>query len=201
MEAQVIVLVSRGTGFCCFMINDQLWGGYKMLNIALQDSSVKQYEVGSTVLQIAEDISKGLARKALVAKLNNEVVDLSFPVYEDCALELLTFASPEGQDAYRHTTSHILAQAVLRLFPQTKLAIGPAIADGFYYDFDTEHIFTPEDLEKIEAEMKKIIKEDLPLVRKELSREEALQLFKKKGEMYKVELIEDLPQDAQISLY
>lgn len=172
-----------------------------MLNIALQDSSVKQYEVGSTVLQIAEDISKGLARKALVAKLNNEVVDLSFPVYEDCALELLTFASPEGQDAYRHTTSHILAQAVLRLFPQTKLAIGPAIADGFYYDFDTEHIFTPEDLEKIEAEMKKIIKEDLPLVRKELSREEALQLFKKKGEMYKVELIEDLPQDAQISLY
>ena len=172
-----------------------------MVNVTLKDGSVKQYEAGITVLQIAEDLSKGLARNALAAKLNGRVVDLSSQVYEDGALEVLTFASPEGQNVYRHTTSHVLAQAVLRLFPQTKLAIGPAITDGFYYDFDTEHTFAPDDLEKIEAEMKKIIKEDLPLVRKELSREEAIRLFKEKDEKYKVELIEDLPVDAQISLY
>jgi len=172
-----------------------------MVNITLKDGSIKQYEEGSTVLQIAEDISQGLARNSLVAKLNNQIVDLTTPVNADADLELLTFDFPEGQNAYRHTTSHILAQAVLRLFPGTKLAIGPAITDGFYYDFDTEHTFTPDDLEKIEAEMAKIIKEDLSLERKEVSREEALQLFKEKGETYKVELIEDLPEDAQISLY
>ena len=115
---------------------------------------------------------------------------MTTPINTDADLEILTFDSLEGQHAYRLTSSHILAQAVLRLFPGIKLAIGPAIADGFYYDFDTEHTFTPDDLEKIEAEMVKIIKEDLPLERKEVSREEALQLFKEKNEKYKVELIE-----------
>jgi threonyl-tRNA synthetase len=176
-------------------------GWTNMVNITLKDGSIIQCEEGTTVLQIAEEISKGLARNALVAKLNNQVVDLTTPINTDADLEILTFDSLEGQHAYRHTSSHILAQAVLRLFPGTKLAIGPAIADGFYYDFDTEHTFTPDDLEKIEAEMVKIIKEDLPLERKEVSREEALQLFKEKNEKYKVELIEDLPADAQISLY
>lgn len=172
-----------------------------MVKITLKDGSVKQYEPGITVLQIAEDISKGLARMALAAKFNGKIVDLASRVEEDGMLEILTFAAEEGKNAYRHTTSHILAQAVLRLFPGTKLAIGPAIADGFYYDFDAEHTFTPDDLKDIEAEMKKIIKEDLPLVRKEISREEALKLFAEKGEKYKVELIEDLPEDAQISTY
>lgn len=172
-----------------------------MVKITLKDGSVKQVEPGITVMQIAEDISKGLARIALVAKFNGKVVDLSSQVEEDGTLEILTFDAQEGKNAYRHTTSHILAQAVLRLFPGTKLAIGPAIADGFYYDFDAEHTFTPDDLKDIEAEMEKIIKEDLPLVRKEISREEALKMFTAKGEKYKVELIEDLPGDTQISTY
>lgn len=172
-----------------------------MVKITLKDGSVKQCEQGMTVLQIAEDISKGLARNALVAKLNDQIVDLAWSVEEDGTLEIFNFASEEGKNAYRHTTSHILAQAVLRLFPETKLAIGPAIADGYYYDFDTEHTFTPDDLLKIEEEMAKIIKEDLPLVRKEVSREEALAMFKEKGEKYKAELIEDLPADALISTY
>jgi len=172
-----------------------------MVNITLKDGSVKQYEAGITVLQIAEDISKGLARNALVAKLNNQVVDLTTPVNTDAELGILTFDSTEGQHAYRHTTSHVLAQAVLRLFPGTKLAIGPAITDGFYYDFDTDHTFSPDDLEKIEVEMVKIIKEDLHLERKEVSREEAIKMFEENDEKYKVELIEDLPADAQISLY
>ena len=172
-----------------------------MVKITLKDGSVKQYEQGMTVRQIAEDISKGLARNALVAKFNDQVVDLAWPVEEDGTLEILDFASEEGKNAYRHTTSHILAQAVLRLFPKTKLAIGPAIADGYYYDFDTEHTFTPDDLRKIEEEMAKIIKEDFSLVRKEVGREEALAMFEEKGEKYKVELIEDLPADALISTY
>lgn len=172
-----------------------------MVSITLKDGSVKQYEAGLTVMQIAEDISKGLARNALVAKFNDKVVDLSFRVEEDGTLEILTFETEEGRNAYRHTTSHILAQAVQRLFPGTKLAIGPSIADGFYYDFDAEVSFTPDDLGKIEAEMAKICQEDLPLVRKELSREDALALFRDKGEKYKVELIEDLPADATISTY
>jgi threonyl-tRNA synthetase len=179
-----------------------LYGGMKgMINITLKDGSVKQYEAGITVMQIAEDISKGLARNALVARVNDQVVDLSFPVEEDSTLEILTFETEEGKNAYRHTTSHIMAQAVQRLFPGTKLAIGPSIADGFYYDFDAEVTYTPDDLARIEAEMNKIIKEDLPLVRKEISREEALAFFRSKGEKYKVELIEDLPEDARISTY
>ena len=152
-------------------------------------------------MQIAEDISPGLARNALAAKLNNVVVDLSQRVEADGSLEILTFEDEEGKNAFRHTTSHILAQAVLRLFPGTRLGIGPAIADGFYYDFDSEHTFTPEDLPKIEQEMEKIVKEDLPLHRKELAREEALRYFRDKGEKYKVELIEDLPPETPISLY
>ncbi len=172
-----------------------------MVNITLKDGSVRQYPAGTTVAAITEDISKGLARKALVGKFNGRIVDLSAAINEDGTLEILTFDDPEGKDAYRHTTSHIMAQAVQRLYPGTKLAIGPAIADGFYYDFDSEHTFTPEDLLKIEAEMEKIVKEDLPLERKVMNREEALEFFAQRGEDYKVELIRDLPEDAEISTY
>jgi len=172
-----------------------------MVKITLKDGSIREYQPGLTVYEIAEDISRGLAKNALAAKVNNSVVDLSCRIDEDAALEIETFNEEEGKDAFRHTSSHILAQAVLRLFPGTKLGIGPAIADGFYYDFDSEHTFTPEDLAKIEAEMQNIVKENLLLTRRTLPREEAIRLFQKKGEIYKVELIEDLPADTPISLY
>lgn len=172
-----------------------------MIKITLKDGTTREYPSGITILEIAGDISKGLAKNALVAKFNNVVTDLLQRVDEDGTLEILTFEDTEGKNALRHTSSHILAQAVLRLFPGTKLGIGPAIADGFYYDFDSEHVFTPDDLQKIEQEMEKIIKEDLNLERKELSREEAVKYFQDKKEKYKVELIEDLPPDVTISLY
>ncbi len=172
-----------------------------MISITLKDGSIRRYQPGTTVEEIAKDISSGLARVALAGKVNGKIVDLSYPVNEDANLEIITFDTEEGQEVYRHSTSHVLAQAVQRLFPGTKLAIGPAIKDGFYYDFDSPHKFTPEDLEKIEAEMKKIIKEDLPFARFELSREEAVKRFEEAGEIYKVELIRDLPEDAVISCY
>lgn len=172
-----------------------------MITITLKDESQRRYEQGTTVGEIAEDISKGLARNALVAKLNNIVVDLNEKVQEDGSLEILTFDDDEAQNAFRHTSSHVLAQAVLRLFPGTKLGIGPAITDGFYYDFDSEHTFTPEDLKKIEGEMEKIVKEDYLLTKKTMPRDEALKYFQEKGEKYKVELIQDLPPETPISFY
>ncbi len=172
-----------------------------MVKITLKDGSVREYQPGLSIQEIAEDISRGLAKNALVAKVNNSVVDLSSKINEDALLEIETFNEDEGKDAFHHTSSHILAQAVLRLFPGTKLGIGPAIADGFYYDFDSEHTFTPEDLQKIEQEMETIVKENLVLTKQVLPRDEAIRFFQEKGEKYKVELIEDLPTDAPISLY
>lgn len=154
-----------------------------------------------SVLDIARDISEGLGRMATAGELNGEVVDLRHEVDEDCSLNILTANDPEGLAAYRHTTSHIMAQAIKRLYPQAKLAIGPSIADGFYYDIDIEGGFTPEDLEKIEAEMKKIIKEALPLKRFTLPRDEAVAFMRDRQEPYKVELIEDLPEGSEISFY
>ncbi|AEF93909.1 threonyl-tRNA synthetase [Desulfotomaculum nigrificans CO-1-SRB] len=172
-----------------------------MVKVTLKDGSVREYPAGTTVLEVAKSISQGLAREALVGKVNGRTVDLSYPIKEDATLELLTFNDEEGRHVYRHSTAHVLAQAVKRLFPDTKLAIGPAIQDGFYYDFDVDRPFTPAELEQIEAEMNKIIKEDLPFERVEISREEALERFGKAGEIYKVELINDLPEDAVISCY
>ncbi|MEG6617049.1 threonine--tRNA ligase [Peptococcaceae bacterium 1198_IL3148] len=172
-----------------------------MIKITLKDGSERTYQPGVTVKEIAQDISAGLARMALAGKINGQVVDLTTPVNEDVQLEILTFDSEEGQMVYRHSTSHVLAQAVQKLFPGTKLAIGPAVKDGYYYDFDSDHKFSPDDLEKIEAEMNKIIKADLPFVRFELSRDEAIKKFTEAGEQYKVELINDLPEDAVISCY
>ena len=169
--------------------------------ITLKDGSVKEYGQPMSVIDIAADISEGLARMACAGELNGEVVDLRTVVDKDCSLNILTFDSEGGAGAFRHTTSHIMAQAIKRLWPEMKLAIGPSIADGFYYDIDSERPIVAEDLEKIEAEMKKIVKEALPITRFTKSREDAIAYFKEKGEPYKVELIEDLPENAEISFY
>ncbi len=172
-----------------------------MMRITLKDGSVKEYEGKMAAIDIARDLSEGLARAATAAKVNGELVDLRTVVDEDSELEILTFDSEDGKGAFFHTTSHIMAQAVKRLYPETKLAIGPSIENGFYYDLDRETPFAAEDLEKIEAEMKKIVKENLPIVRFTKSREDAIAYFKEKDEPYKVELIEDLPEDEEISFY
>lgn len=172
-----------------------------MIKITLKDGSLREYPAGTTVMDITNDISRGLAKNALAAKLNGKKVDLSTPVNEDSALEILTFDTEEGRDVYRHSTAHIMAQAVNRLKPGVKFGIGPSIADGYYYDFDLPENFSAEDLEKIEKEMEKIVKEDCPFERIEVSREEALRMFEEAGENYKVELIRDLPEDAVISCY
>ena len=171
------------------------------MKITLKDGFVKEYTKPMSVIDIAKDISEGLARMACVAEISGETADLRTVVDSDCQLNILTAKDPEGLSALRHTASHVMAQAIKRLWPDTKLAIGPSIADGFYYDVDSKEPITAEDLEKIEAEMKKIIKEALPLERFELPREEAIALMKEKEEPYKVELIEDLPRDAVISFY
>ena len=170
------------------------------MKITLKDGSFKEYDHAVSVLEIANDISEGLARMACAAQINGEVKDLRTLVTEDCELSILTFNDDLGKKAYWHTTSHVLAQAVKRLYPNAKLAIGPAIDTGFYYDFDCES-FTREDLDKIEAEMKKIIKEGSELEYFTLSREEAIALMKEKDEPYKVELIEDLKEGETISFY
>ena len=171
------------------------------MKITLKDGSVKEYAQSMAVIDIAKDLSEGLARVATAAKVNGELVDLRTVVAEDAELEILTFDSEEGKGAFNHTASHIMAQAVKRLYPETKLAIGPSIDNGFYYDLDRETPFVADDLEKIEAEMKKIVKEGLELTRFTKSREEAIAYFKEKDEPYKVELVEDLPEDAEISFY
>ena len=169
--------------------------------ITLKDGSTKEYSEPKSIIEIAADISEGLARMACAGEVNGEVEDLRTVIDKDCNLSILTFNDEGGKAAFRHTTSHIMAQAIKRLYPETKLAIGPSIADGFYYDVDRETPLTSEDLEKIEAEMKKIVKEDLKLERFELPRAEAIAFMKEKEEPYKVELIEDLPEDAVISFY
>ena len=172
-----------------------------MIKITLKDGSVKEIEKAMSILDIAKSISEGLARVATCGEVDGEVKDLRFVVEKDCTLNILTFDSLDGKKAYWHTTSHIMAQAVKRLFPDVKLAIGPAIDEGFYYDFDVEKPFTEEDKTKIEEEMKKIIKENLDIERFELPKAEAIKLMKEKNEDYKVELIEDLAEEEVISFY
>ncbi|RHK03381.1 threonine--tRNA ligase [Acidaminococcus sp. AM05-11] len=172
-----------------------------MIQVKLLDGSVKEVEVGSSLLSIAKSLSQKLGKQALLAKVDGVNKDLSDTLDHDAQVEFVTPDSEEGLHAIRHTASHVMAQAIQHLFPGTKFAIGPAIDKGFYYDLDSEHVFTPEDLAAIEKEMGKIIKANYPLVRNELPREEALAKFKAKDEPYKVELIEDLPKDAVISTY
>ena len=170
-----------------------------MIKITLKDGSEMEVEKGLSVLEITKKISEGLARVATCAEVNGEVKDLRTAIEEDCTLNILTFDSLNGKKAYWHTTSHVLAQAIKRIYPEMKLAIGPAIDNGFYYDFDTETPFTPEMLEKIEAKMKKIIKEDIAIERFSLPKKEALELMK--DEPYKQELINELPEGEEISFY
>ncbi len=173
------------------------------MKITLKDGSVKEVQKGISVLDLAKEISEGLARNATCAKVNGEVRDLRYKLEDDAEVEILTFENSEdGKKAYWHTTSHIMAQAIKRIYGNDiKLTIGPAIDKGFYYDFDVKNNISSDDFEKIEAEMKKIIKEDLPIERFTLSRDEAIKFMKEQGEDYKVELIEELPEGEEISFY
>ena len=174
-----------------------------MANVTLKGGVVKEYENGTTAMEIAKSIGMGLYKAVCICKINGEYQDLRTPITGDCELEFLTFEDDEeAKRTFRHTASHILAQAVKRLYPEAKLAIGPSIANGFYYDFDVEKPFLPEDLEKIEAEMKKIVKEKLPLERFEMTPDEAIKFYEDKGEIYKVELVkEHADKGENISFY
>ena len=171
------------------------------VNIILPDGSKKAYAEGTTLAEAVKQLSNSLAKKVLAAEVDGELTDLREEVKEGSHVSFLTFEQEGGKHALRHSASHILAQAVKRLWPQAKLAIGPAIDKGFYYDFDMEHALTPEDLTKIEQEMSRIVKENLPIEKSVMGRAEAIAFFKERGEDYKVELIEDLPEDAVISCY
>jgi len=179
----------------------EMIGESEKMKITLKDGSVRNYESPISVIEIAKELSEGLARVACAGKVNGNIVDLRQELKEDCTLAILTFEDDNGKAAFRHTTSHIMAQAVKRLYPNTKLAIGPSIEEGFYYDFDFETTFTKEDLEAVEKEMKNIIKENLELKRFILVKDDAIAFMKNRNEDYKVELIEDLPEGTQISFY
>lgn len=171
------------------------------IQITLPDGSRRSYEAGVTAAQVAADLGRGLAKAALAARVDGEVVDLDRPITADATLEILTWDSPAGREVYRHTSTHIMAQAVKRLMPEAKLTVGPPLEDGYYYDIDTPRPLTPDDLAAIEAEMRRIIRESLPIRREEVDRSDAIRLFEERGEPYKVELIRDLPPEATISLY
>ncbi len=171
------------------------------MKITLKDGSQLEYSESKPLYEIAGDISEGLMRASLAAEVDGTVCEMGTVVDTDCSVNFLTFDDQKGKDTLRHTASHVLAQAVKRLYPAAKLAIGPAIENGFYYDFDCDISFSTDVLKEIEAEMKKIVKENLPVRKFSLTREEAIKYFEEKGEIYKVELIRDLPLDAEISLY
>lgn len=171
------------------------------VKIILPDGSAKEYAVGTTLGEAVKKLSNSLAKKVLAANVNGELTDLREELVDGSKVEFLTFEEDGGKHTLRHTASHVMAQAVKRLWPEAKLAIGPAIDKGFYYDIDMEHTLTPEDLTKIEKEMSRIVKENLPITKSVMPRQEAIEFFKSKNEDYKVELIEDLPEDAVISCY
>lgn len=172
-----------------------------MITIRLKDGKEKEFESAVSLADAAKAISNSLGKNALVAKVNGELTDLRDPIVDGAEVEFFTKEDPEGLFTLRHTASHVMAQAIQHLFPGVKFAIGPAIDDGFYYDLDSDHVFSQEDFAAIEKEMSKIAKENIPLVKKVLPRDEALQYFKDKGQDYKVMLIEDLPEEETISLY
>ena len=172
-----------------------------MVKVQLKDGSIKEFEDGVKAIDVANSISEGLGRSIVGAKVNGEVKDVKTVLTGDVKIEFVKFEDKEGKDVFWHTSTHIMAQAIKRLYPEAKLAIGPAVDNGFYYDIDLEHRLVPEDLEKIEAEMKKIVKEGFEVERMELPREEAIKFMEEQGENYKVELIKDLPEGATISFY
>ncbi|WP_295255456.1 TGS domain-containing protein, partial [Veillonella sp.] len=169
------------------------------VKIILPDNSERAYAAGTTLGEAVKQLSNSLAKKVLAADVDGELTDLREEVKDGSKVSFLTFNEQGGKDTLRHSASHIMAQAIKRLWPDAQLAIGPAIENGFYYDIDMEHVLVPEDLAKIEAEMHKIVKANFPIEKEVLSRDEALKFFKEKHENYKVELIEDLPADAEIS--
>ena len=171
------------------------------VKITLKDGSVKEVAAGITYGELAKELNQKLGKQALLAVVDGVNKDLTDTIEKDAVVEFITPESKEGLHAIRHTASHVMAQAIQHLFPDVKFAIGPAIDNGFYYDLDSSHVFTPDDLRSIEKEMAKIVKQNLPLVRSELPRKEALSRFAALNEIYKVELINDLPEDAVISLY
>lgn len=172
-----------------------------MINITLPSGDIKEFDSGINMFDIAKSISNSLAKKVLAAKVDGSLVDMSYVLDRDAKVELITPESEEGLEIIRHSTAHLMAQAVIRLFPGTKVTIGPSIEHGFYYDFDPKEQFTEEDLAKVEAEMKKLVKEDVRIERTEISREEAIEKFKAMGENYKVELIEAIPEGEVLTLY
>ena len=172
-----------------------------MIKVTLKGDVVKEFPKGITAYEVAKEISMGLAKQACAAKINGENKDLRTELVCDCSLDILTFEDDYGKRTFRHTASHIMAQAVKRLFPKTQVTIGPAVDDGFYYDFDTENSFTPDDLKKIEDEMKKIVKEDIKIERFTMTRNEAIKYFEEKNEPYKVELVEAIEEGEEISFY
>jgi threonyl-tRNA synthetase len=172
------------------------------VNVTLPDGAVRELVAGSTIEDLAASISPGLKKKAVAGKINGKVVDLYTPITEDAAVEVVTLDSPDGLEVYRHSTAHLLAQAVKRIYgKEVKLGIGPVIQDGFYYDMDIPESLTPEDLGKIEAEMEKIVRENLPIRRKKVSRDEAIAIYQELNDHLKLELIRDLPEDAEITIY
>ena len=175
------------------------------LKVTFPDGQIKEFAQAQTALEIAKSISSKLAKKALAAKIGvageEKIVDLALPLEGDLQLQILTFDDEEGKKVFWHSSAHIMAQAIKRLFPDTQFGIGPAIKEGFYYDVDSSHVFVPEDMEAIQQEMLKIAKENLPFQRQELPRAEALSFFTERGEGYKQILINDLPEDAVISTY
>ncbi|MDR1603199.1 MAG: threonine--tRNA ligase [Gracilibacteraceae bacterium] len=171
------------------------------LQITLKDGARRELAQGATLKDLAESVSPALARMAVAARLDGVITDLSAVPVRDARVEFVLAEEPGGLEVLRHSTAHLMAQAVARMFPDVKFGIGPAVANGFYYDLDSEHVFTPDDLSAIESEMKRLVKENLPFTRREVSRAEALAFFRERGEIYKVELIDALPEDAVISLY
>nr|WP_134113455.1 threonine--tRNA ligase [Hypnocyclicus thermotrophus] len=171
------------------------------MNVKLPSGDIKSFENSVNMFEIAKSISNSLAKKAIAAKIDGKLVDMTYVLDKDASVELITPDTEEGVDIIRHSTAHLMAQAVIRLFPETKVTIGPSIENGFYYDFDPKEQFTDEDLEKIEAEMKKIVKEDIKIEREEKTREEAIEFFENMGETYKVEIIKAIPEGEVLSLY
>jgi len=172
------------------------------IKITFPDGSIKEYDKGVTAYQVVQDLSLNLANEALAAMVDSAVVDLERPIQQDCHLRILTFDDPEGKEVYWHSSSHLMAHAIEELFPGAKFGVGPAIEEGFYYDIDVDKQLTLEDLEKIEAKMREISKRDEPFVRKELSKSEAIQFFKKKGDNYKVEILNDIDENSEkVSVY
>jgi len=172
-----------------------------MNKITLPDGNKLEFDQAVTVLQVAERIGAGLAKAALVGQVDDKLVDLDYLIGKDIKLRIITEKDPEALEIIRHSTAHLMAHAVKQLFSEVQAAIGPAIETGFYYDFAREQSFTPEDLEKIEQRMNELVKEDIPIVRKVMARDEALKLFKDMREGYKVQLIEEIPEDQEITLY